>query len=781
MAITITVSNSGIDLLGYLADFEASYTPVGYGHFSTSTTDFNGNQFASTEQPNLIPDASKRAVVFESGGGGNSIDYTFATHEVGGDVDAISFGYGVSYVSAGDTFSLSQLDVRFSGFGFVNQTSSGNIVSTLISEINLTGGTITALLNLLSINELNFVGGSGGDTFVGYGQNDTLAGGGGNDTLTGAGGNDTFIYDAQGADTITDFAGGAGAGDVIRVTTGYTTFAEIQAHAALVNGGADTQIDFGGGNVLTLAGFNGVLDADDFVFGAPAGAAPSITSNGGGDSATVTVAENGTAVTIVAASDPELSAVSYSIAGGLDEAKFEIDAATGALRFVSAPNFEAPSDSNGDNSYEVIVQATDGEGLTDTQTITVVVSNVASEPAEVAVSGNGVAIADGDTTPSATDHTSFGEALVGATVERTFTVTNSGDGVLTTSKLKLPKGFTLVEGLSASIAGGSSDTFTVRMDTSQTGTKAGSITFTTNDSDERAFDFAIAGTVNAGPVLSPEIEVRGNGLVIADGDTTPGASDDTDFGTVGVGETAIHTFTVYNTGDGTLNISKMKLPKGFVLVEGLSSSIEAGGSDTFQVRVDTAKAGNLAGSITFTTSDANEAAFDFGVKASVVVIPPEIELLGNGSVILDNDTTPGIADDTDFGTAAVGDVVTHTFTVNNTGDGVLNISKLKLPKGYVLVEGLSASIAAGGSDTFTVKLDTTKAGVKSGTVSFTTNDPDETAFNFNLTGSVVVSVASAADETLASDQASALSLEVVVYDESSATDSVSSIYDFDLL
>lgn len=56
-------------------------------------------------------------------------------------------------------------------------------------------------------------------------------------------------------------------------------------------------------------------------------------------------------------------------------------------------------------------------------------------------------------------------------------------------------------------------------------------------------------------------------------------------------------------------------------------------------------------------------------------------------------------------------------------------------------EGLSSTIAAGGSDTFTVRIDTAKTGVKAGTISFTTNDPDEGAFNFNLTGNVTAPAA----------------------------------------
>ncbi|WP_208867785.1 beta strand repeat-containing protein, partial [Mesorhizobium delmotii] len=102
---------------------------------------------------------------------------------------------------------------------------------------------------------------------------------------------------------------------------------------------------------------------------------PTITSNGGGATATISLAENMTAVTTVAASDPDAgTTLAYAIAGGADAALFSINATTGALSFVNAPNFEAPGDAGGNNVYDVIVSASDGT-LTDTQSIAVTVTN----------------------------------------------------------------------------------------------------------------------------------------------------------------------------------------------------------------------------------------------------------------------------------------------------------------------------------------------------------------------------------------------------------------------
>jgi hypothetical protein len=103
--------------------------------------------------------------------------------------------------------------------------------------------------------------------------------------------------------------------------------------------------------------------------------APVIVSNGGGATATISLPENIKTVTTVVATDVDSPSISYSISGGADAAKFQIDAATGALSFIAPPDFEAPTDSDHDNSYVVQVRASDG-ALDDDQMITVSITDV---------------------------------------------------------------------------------------------------------------------------------------------------------------------------------------------------------------------------------------------------------------------------------------------------------------------------------------------------------------------------------------------------------------------
>jgi hypothetical protein len=107
--------------------------------------------------------------------------------------------------------------------------------------------------------------------------------------------------------------------------------------------------------------------------------APAITSNGGGEAAAVSHAENTTAATTVTARDPDVDAsLSYAITGGSDAGKFTLNASTGALAFVAAPDFENPGDTDHDNSYVVQIRVSDGT-LFDTQTVTVAVADVVEQ------------------------------------------------------------------------------------------------------------------------------------------------------------------------------------------------------------------------------------------------------------------------------------------------------------------------------------------------------------------------------------------------------------------
>ena len=182
---------------------------------------------------------------------------------------------------------------------------------------------------------------------------------------------------------------------VVRSTSGTANRSDIGAAISIEGAGTSQRVRYdttGVSQVIALAA-GGTL-VDHFTYqvtdttGATATAAvtitvtgtndaPSITSNGGGSSASISIAENSILVSDIDAVDPDAGAVvAYSISGGADAARFSINSITGVLTFVAAPDHENPGDVGGDNVYNVEVEAADGLGGIDTQSITVTVTDV---------------------------------------------------------------------------------------------------------------------------------------------------------------------------------------------------------------------------------------------------------------------------------------------------------------------------------------------------------------------------------------------------------------------
>ena len=327
-----------------------------------------------------------------------------------------------------------------------------------------------------------------------------------------------------------------------------------------------------------------------------------------------------------------------------------------------------------------------------------------------------------DGTASAID---FGSAIVGTTLNKTFTVKNLGTAALNLSNLTLPTGFSLVGTLPATVAAGGSANLFLQVDTAAAGNKTGTLQLVNNDSDENPFDFPIAATVTTAAL--PEIQVLDGTTDIVDGTASA-----IDFGSAIVGTTLNKTFTVKNLGTAALNLSNLTLPTGFSLVGTLPATVAAGGSANLFLQVDTAAAGNKTGTLQLVNNDSDENPFDFPIAATVTTAAlPEIQVLDGTTDIVD-----GTASAIDFGSVIVGTTLNKTFTVKNLGTAALNLSNLTLPTGFSIVGTLPATVAAGGSANLFLQVDTAAAGNKTGTLQLVNNDSDENPFDFPIAATV---------------------------------------------
>lgn len=273
-----------------------------------------------------------------------------------------------------------------------------------------------------------------------------------------------------------------------------------------------------------------------------------------------------------------------------------------------------------------------GDMSIDSTTLTI----TASSP-EINIRGNATNIADGDTTPSLLDDTNFGNVDVAAgTNPNTFTIQNLG-----TTALNLTGGspyvaitganagdFTLTANPSTPIASGNNTTFTITFNPSAAGIRTATLSIENNDSNENPYNFSIQGN---GTTTLPEINIQGNGISILDGDNSPSAIDDTDFGNIDiVSGTKINTFTIQNTGISLpLNLTGVS---PYVVISGTnaadftvtsvpSATITSGSSTTFNITFNPSGVGLRTATVNIASNDSDENPYNFDIQGSGSTAP----------------------------------------------------------------------------------------------------------------------------------------------------------------
>jgi hypothetical protein len=177
--------------------------------------------------------------------------------------------------------------------------------------------------------------------------------------------------------------------------------------------------------------------------------------------------------------------------GDTDNASFSIDGT--ALKLSVAANFETKT------SYSIRVRANDGAGEQYEEPFTITITNVV-EGSSGAVSGNGVAISNGDSTPEATDNTDFGSIpLNGMLLQRTFDINNTGDQplLLTGTPRVIIDGDHATDFFVITMPGASVTTtakLQIVFKPTALGLRTARVTIPSNDLDDANFIFSIQGT-----------------------------------------------------------------------------------------------------------------------------------------------------------------------------------------------------------------------------------------------------------------------------------------------
>ena len=125
-----------------------------------------------------------------------------------------------------------------------------------------------------------------------------------------------------------------------------------------------------------------------------------------------------------------------------------------------------------------------------------------------------------------------------------------------------------------------------------------------------------------------------------------------------------------------------------------------------------------------------------------IIVPPDLNLVGNAVSIPDGDTTPALTDHTDFGSVlTTGGSLTRTFTIQNTapvtgGSPLTNLAVDVTDRtmSFSLGTAPPTTLAAGATTTFTVIFNPVSNGAKTLVISIASNDPDENPYTFTVTG-----------------------------------------------
>jgi len=256
---------------------------------------------------------------------------------------------------------------------------------------------------------------------------------------------------------------------------------------------------------------------------------------------------------------------------------------------------------------------------------------ISTEP-DVLVFGNDAVITDESTTPSAANHTEFGDVLIaGGILTRTFTITNTGNatlnlGTITTNAGGNPTDFIVTtQPGSLSLSIGATTTFQIRFDPTGGGIRFADIQFTNNVSGAKnPYSFRIQGT---GTYV--EVTVSGNGVNVPDGDNSPDTADHTDFGPVGTEvSTLSRTFTITNIGNRAMSLGAVSVTgthaTNFVVTSQPNANLNPSNSTSIVVLFNPSGVGMHNAELSFSTTDDSfadgltENPFNFSIQGTGV-------------------------------------------------------------------------------------------------------------------------------------------------------------------
>ena len=248
----------------------------------------------------------------------------------------------------------------------------------------------------------------------------------------------------------------------------------------------------------------------------------------------------------------------------------------------------------------------------------------------------------------------------------------------------------------------------------------------------------------------PNAQIWSASRLIASGDTTPTALDNTDFGNANRdGQTTIREFQLYNAGTKVMSV--LGFPRititgvnasDFTIIESaVASALAIDGRANFKILFNPSIVGLHKATVTITTNDPDTPEYSFAIQGRGVR-RPIAEVSGKKMLIANGDSTPTTADWTNFGGVNMqGGVKVRIFTITNTGLSPLLFASAT----PVTLSGAGAQfftvflqptgpIAPGATAQFRVRFRPTIEGFAPALLTLNSGDPVTPAYTFTIRG-----------------------------------------------
>ena len=299
----------------------------------------------------------------------------------------------------------------------------------------------------------------------------------------------------------------------------------------------------------------------------------------------------------------------------------------------------------------------------------------------------------------------FGTVEVAQTVQKTFTVKNTGTAPLEITGIESDvSGLTFTPSM-FTLAPEGSRTVTITFPSSTVGTFSGSITISSNDPDRATRTLSVSVIVQPLPV--PAIAVQESAI---------------DFGTVEVAQTVQQMITITNTGTAPLEITGIESDVPGLTFDTMMFTLAPEGSRTVTITFPSSTAGTFSGLINISSNDPDRAKHTVSVSVIVQAAPAPVLVVGEPAI--------------DFGTIDAEKAVQQTFTVQNTGTAPLEITGIESDVSGLTFEPSMFTLAPNGSQTVTITFPKPMEGEFSGSINILSNDPDRVKHTLTISGVV---------------------------------------------